>query len=389
MSEWEVRSFRKNLKEPRGNWILMESMKIAESVLNALAEPVLLLDGSLCAVMANPAFHDALGIVPGQLEGKPIQQLIAEQSSQPHLKMILDAPVFEANSVVEVEIVCTTPPQTRKVFSVIARRVAVDPACTDMVIVELHDITRAKETEQRIQDLNERLQQHGADLEKANKELEAFTHSVSHDLRTPLRLTSKIAHMLLQDFGAQLPSGAQERVHLILDSVQEMGKLIEDLLSFSQVNREPMKRKRVDARRLANEALTELRDERQDRDVEVVIDELPPVLADRALLKQVFLNLLANALKFTRPCKRAEIRVSFTQCKGQTVYLVRDNGVGFDMSHAESMFLVFHRLHRSHDFEGSGIGLALAKRIIERHSGRIWAEGETGSGATIYFTLGE
>jgi len=364
-------------------------MKIAESILSALTRPVLLLDGTLRAVRANPAFYEALGIAPGQLEGKSVQDLVAANGDQLALRTVLEAVVSHNSNVEDVEILCTIPPRTRKVLSVTARRVTVGEDLAEMVLVELRDITGEKETERRIQELNDALQQHGAELERINRELESFTHSVSHDLRSPLRLTNKIAHLLLQDHGAQLPAGAVEKIHMILNSTREMGKLIEDLLTFSQVKREPIRKRRVDVRRLAQEALEELQDEQQGREVAIVIDELPPCRADRALLKQVFLNVLANALKFTRPRERPEIHVGFNQPDGETVYFVRDNGVGFDMIYSESMFLAFHRLHKAHDFEGSGIGLALVKRIIERHTGRIWAEGQPDQGATFYFTLGE
>jgi light-regulated signal transduction histidine kinase (bacteriophytochrome) len=193
---------------------------------------------------------------------------------------------------------------------------------------------------------------------------------------------------LLQEHGRQLPAGANEKIHLILESTGEMGKLIEDLLVFSHVSYEPMKKRRVDVRRLAREALAESQ-EGNGHDVEVVIDELPPCQADRALLKQVFLNLIENALKFTQRCERAEIHVSFTQSNGETVYFIRDNGVGFDSSKSDSMFVAFHRFHRESDFKGSGLGLALVKRIVDRHGGRIWAEGEVNRGSTFYFTLGK
>jgi signal transduction histidine kinase len=363
-------------------------MKIAESILRALAEPVLVLDESLRAVMANPAFYEALRIAPGHLEGKSVQELIAGENGEPRLRPILEAVVTNDNNVEDVEIACTIPPHTRKVMTVSARRLTVGEDPTEMVLVELRDITREKESEQRIHDLNDALQQHGADLEEANRDLESFAHSVSHDLRTPLRLTNNIAHLLLRDHGAHLSADAIEKIHAILDSTRQMGKLIEDLLTFSRVSREPLKKRRVDVRRLACEALEQLRADQQGLDAEVVIDDSPPCRADRALLKQVFLNLLANALKFRCPNEKAEIRVGFTQADGETVYFVRDNGVGFDMDHSESIFLAFHRLHKAAGFEGSGVGLALVKRIVERHDGRIWAEGETGRGATLYFTLG-
>jgi signal transduction histidine kinase len=364
-------------------------MKTAESILTALRAPVLILDESLRAVLANPAFNKTFKADPRQLKGKSLQELITGKGSGPRLMAIFEAVVTSDSSVEDVEIECTIPPRTRKFLTVSARLLPIGENMTKMVLLELRDITREKEAMQRIQELNNALQQHAVDLEEINKELDAFTQSVSHDLRTPLRLTNKVAHLLLEEDGAQLPASAIEKAHMILDSTRQMGQLIEDLLAFSRVGREPMKKRRIDTRRLASEALAELRDTRKDRDVEVLIDELPPCRADRALLKQVFLNLLANALKFTRQCERAEIRVGFTETNGEAVYFVRDNGLGFDMSHSESIFLAFHRLNRVHDFEGSGVGLALVKRIIERHHGRIWAESAENCGATFYFVLGE
>jgi signal transduction histidine kinase len=364
-------------------------MKIAETILSALAEPVLVLDGTLRAVMANPALYNILSIVPGQLVGKLIQELIAEENGNPRLGTIFNAVLAHNCNVDGVEIICAIPPDTRKIFSVSARRVTVEESSVELVLVELRDVTHEKETEQRVQILNEALERHAVELEEINNELESFTHSASHDLRTPLRLTNKIAHLMLHDHGSELSAGATEKLHMILNSTHEMGKLIEDLLSFSQVTREPMKKRRVDVRRLAREALDELLDQYRGRDVQIVIDELPPCQADRALLKQVILNLLANALKFTRPREHAEIHVGFRQFHGEVVYFVQDNGIGFDTRHAESIFVAFHRLHRARGIEGFGVGLALVKRIIERHGGRIWADAKIDGGATFYFTLGE
>jgi PAS domain S-box-containing protein len=366
-----------------------KTMKIAESILTALAVPVLVLDESLRAVLANPAFHETLKVAPRQLEGRSVQEFITGESGEPRLRAILEAVVTSGSSVEDVEIVFTIPPRTRKVLTVSAQLLPTGENLTKMILLELRDITREKESHQRIHELNHALQQHGADLEKINKELEAFAQSASHDLRTPLRLTNKIVHLLLEEHGAELPAGAVEKIHMILDSTRQMGKLTEDLLMFAQVSHEPMKKRRLDARRLVCEALEELQQDQQGRDVKVVIGALPPCRADRALLKQVFLNLLANALKFTRSCERAEILVGFTETNGETVYFVRDNGLGFDMSHSESIFLPFHRLHRDPDFEGSGIGLALVKRVIERHDGRVWAESETDRGSTFYLALGK
>jgi light-regulated signal transduction histidine kinase (bacteriophytochrome) len=255
------------------------------------------------------------------------------------------------------------------------------------------DITERKkadaELEKYRQHLEEMVQQRTGELEAANAELESFSHSVSHDLRTPLRLMNKVAHMLLDGHGANPPAGAVDSVNMIINGTQKMEKLIESLLAFSQIVRAPIKRRRIDLQRLAREAIEELRAERIGRIVEFVIEEFPPCHVDRTLFKQVFLNLLANALKFTRPREKAQIRIGFTEIAGETVYFVRDNGVGFDMAKSDSLFLAFHRLHNPGEFEGSGVGLALVKRIIERHNGRIWGESDIDKGATFYFTLGE
>ena len=366
-----------------------KSVKTAESILTALTAPVLVLDESLRAVVANPAFYETLQIAPKQVEGKSVQELIIREHGEPRLRAILEAVVTSDGPVENVEIVCTIPPRTRKVLTVSAQLLPIGESLTKMVLLELRDITREKESQQRIQELNDALERHGVELEVINKELEAFTQSVSHDLRTPLRLTNKLVNLLLEEDGARLPASAIEKMHMILDSTQQMGQLIEDLLEFSRLGRAPVNRRRIDTQRLAREALAELQAARQGRDVEVLIDELPPCRADRGLLKQVFLNLLANALKFTRSCERTEIRVGFTEANGETVYFVRDNGLGFNMRYSESIFLAFYRLNRMLDIEGSGVGLALVKRIIERHNGHIWAESEEGLGATFYFVLGE
>lgn len=362
-------------------------MLISESILSALTEPILVLDDSLKAVMANRAFCSTLMISPDDLKDQSVHDLATFEDVHPRLRPVLEAVIAHNFHAEGVEIECTQPPEERLVLQLNVRRVHAEEGPVDLILVELRNITREKEAERKILALNTALQLHGTTLQGINEELESFTHSASHDLRTPLRLTNKIAYLLLQDYGEHLPPGATDKIHMILDSTREMGKLIEDLLAFSQVKHEPMKKRSVDMQRLAREAVRELRSEQQGRNLDISIDEIPPCDADRALLKQVFLNLLANALKFTRPCERAEIRVGFNPSDAGPVYFVQDNGVGFGEQHAESIFLPFHRLNKRQDFEGSGIGLALVKRIITHHAGRIWAESEPGVMTTFHFTL--
>ena len=365
-------------------------MEIAESILNALREPVLVLDDTLRAVMANPAFCRALQIpAAGPLTGKKVAEFVSGENGSRRLMNILESVVATDSDVEGAEMTCTLPDHRRVVLLVNARRVSKSQGLQKMILVELRDVTQERQAEEKIQELNRALQEHGTHLELLNKELESFAHSVSHDLRIPLRFIDKIAYLLLDEHGSNLPGGATDKINMIIGGVQEMGKLIETLLAFSRVVRNPVKKQRVALQRLVREAIDELQDAQSGRDVEFVVEKLPPCHGDRALFKQVFLNLLSNSLKFTRPRKKALIRIGRTECAGENVYFVRDNGVGFDMAQSASLFLAFQRLHKPSEFEGSGIGLALVRRIIERHNGRIWGESEINKGATFYFTVGE
>lgn len=328
-------------------------------------------------------------IPKGALEGKPVRELIVEPAGEESGRADLETLMAHEPNLQNLEIPCIVQPHARKVLSVNTRRLKAEDDAAGFLLVELRDVTRARETEQKIFELNTALAQHAVNLEETISELDSFTHSASHDLRIPLRLTNKIAYQLLQDHGGEIPAAAIEKVHMILNSTQEMGKLIEDLLAFSQVSRVPIEKRRVNLRQLAQEAIEELGEELQGRDVNVTIGEVPECQADGALLKQVFLNLLANAVKFTRTRDKSQIETGSTTINGESVYFVRDNGIGFDMTKADTMFLAFQRLHKEFGFEGSGVGLALVKRIIERHHGRIWAEGKPNDGATFYFTLSD
>lgn len=363
-------------------------MKKSETILNALREPILLLDNELCAVMANPAFYRILQITPGQLVGKMIREFVSNGNATLQLTKVL-APVVESNGEVRgVEVVCMLPDSTQVILSINAQSLPADQNQPKMVLVELRDVTKERIAERTIQELHLTLERHLARLEMTNKELEAFSHSISHDLRTPLRLMDKVTHELLHDYGAKLPAGAIEIINMITVASQEMERLIDVLLKFSRTIQSPIRKRQVDLEVLAREVMEMLRGEQGDRVIEFVIETLPPCQVDRALFKEVLLNLLANSLKFTRPREKAQIHLGCLERAGETVYFIRDNGIGFDMEKASLLFTAFHRLHRSSGYEGSGIGLALVRRIVERHGGRIWCESEIDKGATFYFTAG-
>jgi signal transduction histidine kinase len=362
-------------------------MRVTSTILSALAEPVLVLDSSLRAVMANRAFYHALNITPLQLEGKSLEELVAIESDYPRVKAILDAVLANDGTVESIVIECTVPPSKRMMMLMNARHLTTEESPTGLVLVELRDVTKEREAALIISELNLTLQRHGAVLEAINGNLETFTHTASHDLRSPLRVTNKIAHLLLQEHRDELSDGAAAKTRLIIDSTEEMGTLLEDLLLFAQAKHIPIQRRRVDMRRVAQDAFNELQNEGDCGSPSLVIDDLPPFEADGALMKQVFLNLLGNALKFSRSRDRAEIRVGFIPFNNTLAYFVQDNGVGFHMDHAEALFVAFRRLHKEYGYKGSGIGLALVKRIIEHHDGSVWAVSAPGKGSAFYFTL--
>jgi len=241
--------------------------------------------------------------------------------------------------------------------------------------------------EARIEELEGELARRLSQLEATNRELEAFAYSVSHDLRSPLRAIEGFSRILLEEYHASLAPEAQRYLQFVRDNTVQMGNLITHLLAFSRVGRESLTKQPVELVAQVRDALEELRTEQSGRQVEVSIGELGMCKADPALLRQVWLNLLSNALKFTRQREVAMIEIGCQNVSDGCIYFVRDNGTGFDMQYADKLFSVFQRLHRLEDYEGTGVGLATVQRIVHRHGGRIWAEAQVNSGATFYFTI--
>jgi signal transduction histidine kinase len=235
-----------------------------------------------------------------------------------------------------------------------------------------------------------RAEQTTVELMVANKELEAFSYSVSHDLRAPLRAMDGFARMLDEDYGARLDEEGRRLIGVVRKSSQRMGSLIDDLLAFSRLGRQPLRTQRVELEDVVKQTLEELRGQFDGRRVDVRVGQLGTVEADPALLRQVLTNLLGNALKFTRGRDPAIVEIGWRSDAGAEnarVYYVKDNGAGFDMRYAVKLFGVFQRLHRADEYEGTGVGLAIVRRVIERHGGRVWADSTPGEGATFSFTL--
>ena len=244
----------------------------------------------------------------------------------------------------------------------------------------MNDVTERKKAEEALQD-------HARKLEETNRDLEGFAYTISHDLRAPLRAINGFAHMLAEDYGHSLEEEAKRRLEVIESNAVKMGMLIDDLLAFSRAGRTAMSVSRIDMNRIVAEVMETLKISDWGASAGIHVAALPPAHGDPALIRQVFANLLENAVKFSRNSPAPKIEVGSFARDGEEVYFVRDNGVGFDMKYEEKLFGVFQRLVTEKEFEGTGVGLAIVQRLVTRHGGQVWAEGRPGEGASFFFTL--
>lgn len=253
------------------------------------------------------------------------------------------------------------------------------------------EIKTRKQAEKALQKAHDELEiqvkKRTAELQIANKELKAFSYSVSHDLRAPLRSIDGFSKVIQEDYSTILDKQGQHYLQRIRTATQNMGQLIDDLLDLSRIGRQPIKKKLINLETITKEAYQALHPEWKDRKVNFTMHQCPSALADPNLMRIAFMNLLSNALKFTLKQTTTEIEVGYKKKKNQTVFFVKDNGIGFDMKYADKLFAPFQRLHKAEEYEGTGIGLATVQRIIHRHGGQIWVESKSDSGTTFYFTL--
>jgi PAS domain S-box-containing protein len=374
-----------------------EALRVSEArfagILDIAGEAIIAVDETQRITLFNQAAERTFGYSAEEILGRPLDVLLPARvvdAHRRHVRSFGESPELARRMNERGEISGRRKDGTEFPAEVSISKVVQSGQITFTVI--LRDVTERKQAEEALGRFNEgleaRVRERTAELEAANRELEAFSYSVSHDLRAPLRAIDGFSRIVLEGHAAVLPAEGQRHLRVVRDNVRQMGRLIDDLLALSRVGRQDLGRRPTRPADLARQVVEELGAEQTGQRVEVVVGDLPPCEADPGLLKLVFTNLLSNALKFTRGREAARIEVGASERNGEPVYFVRDNGVGFDMRHAAKLFGVFQRLHRAEEYEGTGVGLATVQRIVERHGGRVWAEAALDQGATFHFTLG-
>jgi light-regulated signal transduction histidine kinase (bacteriophytochrome) len=362
----------------------------AQSIVETVRHPLLLLDGLLRVQSANAAFYRTFCIGKAETEGRLLYDLDGGEWDISPLRVLLEG-IMPGGSFEDFEVRLDFPRLGRRVMLLNARRVLRDEDGTAMILLAIEDVTEKVQAWDALYKLNreleDRVRKRTAELETANKELEAFCYSVSHDLRAPLRALDGFSEELLRGYAERLDEKGRHYLQRVRTGTQRMGQLIDDLLQLSRLSRGEMKREWVDLTGLAQAVAAELRQREPSRRVSFDIQSDLTGQGDPGLLKVVLENLLGNAWKFTEKKSSATIAFGKAEHQGRPAYFVRDDGAGFDMSHADKLFGAFQRLHPQRDFPGNGIGLATVQRIIHRHGGQVWAESPPGKGATFYFTL--
>ncbi len=365
-----------------------EALEYAESIINTVREPLIALDQDLRVVNVSRSFYEFFKVKPEDTVGQLIYDLGNKQWNIPKLRELLETILPQKTTLDNYEVEHDFPFIGRRIMFLNARQIQRVLGKERIILLAIEDITERKLAEVEIKKLYEELKHKITQLEAANKELESFSYSVSHDLRAPLRSIDGFSQVLLEDYANKLEGEGREALQRVRNGTQRMAQLIDDLLKLSSMTRWEMRREMIDLSAMVKVVLKELQETEPERQVDCVIAEGVVANGDGLLLRVVSENLLGNAWKFTSKLSQARIEFGIIQCDGQTTYFVRDNGVGFDMAYSDKLFGAFQRLHGMEEFPGTGIGLATVQRIIHRHDGRVWAEGEVGKGATFYFTLG-
>lgn len=341
-------------------------------LLDFVREPLALLDGAMRVIAVSRAFCTAFETEREAIEGCRINECSGGRWNIPQLRHLLDTVITTGVEADGLEVRHRFDHIGEKVLLLRARPLVPEHRGPLRIILSIEDITRQKELEESA----------------ANRELESFSYSVSHDLRTPLRTVGACAGFLMEDYADGLDDQGRDFVRRIDHGVGKMQRIIDDMLALSRIGRQEMKREDVDLSAMVRSYLRELCESDPRRELECIVQDDVHAYADPRLIHLALENLLRNAWKFTSQREDTRIEFGVTQRDSRTVYFVRDNGVGFDMQFARRIFEPFQRVHAEQQFRGTGVGLSIVQRVIGRHGGEVWAEGQVGEGATFYFMLG-
>lgn len=366
---------------------LAESEARYRSLVENINEVIIRLDTEGRVTYASPVLQNSYGLAPEQIVGQKLTQFI-HSDDQPALTSSLESALAGRQKFVEFRLLGKEG--VTRYMRISSRPLTEQGRAVGLTCI-LSDITEGKLAEDALHKLNDELErrvaERTADLERSNKDLEAFSYSVSHDLRAPLRAIDGFSRILMDEYHNQLAEEALHNLEVIRNSSARMAHLIDDLLEFSRVSRRELATAPVDIAALVREVFEEARSAAPQRKIVLLLGAAPPARGDCTMIRQVLANLFSNAVKFTARRAEAVIEVDGAVEGDKVVYRVKDNGAGFDMRYVDKLFGVFQRLHGTDEFEGTGIGLAIAKHIVVRHGGRVWAEGKVGEGASFYFTL--